>query len=139
LLQILEAPGLTHLHTTVLLAPSVVGLFADTKLTHGLSDRLALTGPNLCLAKVSDNLLCGETLSGHSVPLSVSLILTADLGTFQGGTSLLFMLVSYLLGAYQARQTPRKMDDGLLLRMLKCLVTFTTLTSAANHFVNYLA
>ena len=42
------------------------------------------------------------------------------------------------LRAYQARQTPRKMDEGLLLRMLKCLVTFTTLTSAANHFVNYL-
>ena len=97
LLQLLETPGLTHLHTTVFLPPSVVGLFAYTKLTYGLSDRLALTGPDLCLAKVSDNLLCGETFPGHSVPLSVSLILTSDLGTFQGGRSSLDVPTPLLL------------------------------------------
>ena len=59
LLQLLEATSLTHLHTTVLLAPPVVGLFVDAKLTNRLSDRLALTGPYLCLTKVSDDLLCG--------------------------------------------------------------------------------
>ena len=47
LLQLLETPSLIHLHTTVLLAPPVVGLFADAKLTNCLSDRLALTGPYL--------------------------------------------------------------------------------------------
>ena len=60
LLQFLEAPSLIHLHTTVLLPPPVVGLFADAKLTNRLSDRLALTGPYLCLTKVSDNLLSGK-------------------------------------------------------------------------------
>ena len=87
MLQILEAPGLTHLHTTVLLAPSVVGLFADAKLTNRLSDRFALTGPYLCLTKVPDNLLCRETLSRHTNPLVVSQILTLEMGTFQGGRS----------------------------------------------------
>jgi hypothetical protein len=47
LLQLLEATSLTHLHTAVLLAPPVVGLFADAKLTNCLSGRLALTGPYL--------------------------------------------------------------------------------------------
>jgi hypothetical protein len=57
LLQILEAPSLIHLHTTVLLAPPLVALFADAKLTNRLSDRFALTGPDLCLTKVADDLL----------------------------------------------------------------------------------
>ena len=47
LLQLLEAPSLKELHTTVLLPPPVVGLFADAKLTNGLSDRFAPTGPYL--------------------------------------------------------------------------------------------
>ena len=70
LLQLLEATSLTHLHTTVLLAPPVVGLFADAKLTNGLSDRFALTGPYLCLTKVSDDLLCGVTLSRQAIPFA---------------------------------------------------------------------
>ena len=66
LLQLLEAPSLIHLHTTVLLAPPVVGLFADATLTKRLSNRLALTGPYLCLTKVPDDLLCRITLSRHT-------------------------------------------------------------------------
>jgi len=62
--------SLIHLHTTVLLPPPVVGLFADAKLTNGLSDRFALTGPYLCLTKVSDDLLCGVTLSRHAIPFA---------------------------------------------------------------------
>ena len=69
LLQLLEAPSLIRLHTTVLLAPPVVGLFADAKLTNRLSDRFALTGRYLCLTKVADDLLCRVTLSRHTNPL----------------------------------------------------------------------
>ena len=87
LLQFLEAPSLIHLHTTVLLPPPVVGLFADAKLTNGLSDRFALTGPYLCLTKVSDNLLCGIPISAMIPPLLVSQILTLEMETFQGGRS----------------------------------------------------
>ena len=87
LLQLLEAPSLIHLHTTGLLPPPVVGLFADAKLTNGLSDRFALTGPYLCLTKVSDNLLCGVTLSRHDPPFLMTQFLTTELGTIQGGRS----------------------------------------------------
>ena len=71
LLQLLEAPSLIHLHTTVLLAPPVVGLFADAKLTNRLGDRFALTGPYLCLTKVPDDLLCGVTLLDMLSPCCV--------------------------------------------------------------------
>jgi hypothetical protein len=43
---------------------------AAGKLTNGLSDRFALTGPYLCLTKVSDNLLCGIPISGHDPPFA---------------------------------------------------------------------
>ena len=45
-------------------------MFADAKLTNGLSDRFALTGPYLCLTKVSDDLLCGVTLPRHAIPFA---------------------------------------------------------------------
>jgi hypothetical protein len=54
-------------------------------LTNGLSDRFALTGPYLCLTKVSDDLLCGVTLSRHAIPFARSQILTLEMETFQGG------------------------------------------------------
>ena len=54
----------------IYVADPVVGLFTDAKLTNGLSDRFALTGPYLCLTKVSDDLLCGVTLSRHAIPFA---------------------------------------------------------------------
>ena len=68
LLQRFETTCLANLHTTVFLAPPVVGLFTDTKLTDNLEDCLALRGPDLCLTKLSNDLLCGVTFPGHMAP-----------------------------------------------------------------------
>ncbi len=87
MLQLLQPADLVDLHTAVFLAPPVIGLFADAKLTRDLADRLALRYTNLCLTEMSDDLLRCVSLPGHSAPFLCSDILTLGMGTIQGGRS----------------------------------------------------
>ena len=66
--QILQTTNLVDFHTAVFLAPAVIGLLTDTQCTYRLQDCLALRDAYLSLAKVSDDLLCRITLSGHVAP-----------------------------------------------------------------------
>jgi len=57
LLQFPQPPGLFHPHATVLSAPAVVGLFGDTDLSAGFSNRTTLADQDFSLTKLVDDLL----------------------------------------------------------------------------------
>ena len=63
--QVIELPGLRHLHATVFLAPAIVALLGDSQLTADLTLRLTTSKLDLGLAKKVDDLLGLESSYSH--------------------------------------------------------------------------
>ena len=67
--QLLETPSLIHLHTTVLLAPPVVGLFCDADLPDRWRDRLAVGYRDFYLSQLVQDLFWRMPSSRRVFPL----------------------------------------------------------------------
>ncbi len=73
-------------HTTVLFAPSVVGLFGDADLPAGFGDRNTLVDVDLSFPQLVDNLFRRMRFLYHDLPPFIfSSSLTSTLDYFLGG------------------------------------------------------
>lgn len=70
LLQVLQAPGLIRLQTSILLAPSITALFPYTKRLADQSDLLTLGQPHFGFPDHPQYLFCCATFPAHLVLLS---------------------------------------------------------------------